>query len=55
MKRSELREYIKETIFNKLSEVTIEVPKNDSQAIKKATELKKPVYTKDDFISKFNL
>tara|TARA_B110000977_G_scaffold30530_1_gene40133 strand:- start:1618 stop:1923 length:306 start_codon:yes stop_codon:yes gene_type:complete len=38
MKRSELREYIKETIFNKLSEVTIEVPKNDSQAIKKATE-----------------
>tara|TARA_B110000902_G_scaffold123271_1_gene144129 strand:- start:86 stop:391 length:306 start_codon:yes stop_codon:yes gene_type:complete len=38
MKRSELREYIKETIFNKLSEVTIEVPKDDSQAIKKATE-----------------
>ncbi len=27
----------------------------DNSKIKKATELKKPVYTKDDFISKFNL
>jgi len=39
MKKSELRQYIKETIFNTLSEVTIEVPKGDSQAIEKAKEV----------------
>ncbi len=47
MKKSELRQYIKETIFNTLSEVTIEAPKEDSQAIKKAKE----VAEDDDVVS----
>ena len=38
MKKSELRNYIRETILQKLEEVTIEAPKNDPEAIKKAKE-----------------
>ena len=38
MKRSELKNYIRETILNKLDEVTIEAPKEDDAAIKKAKE-----------------
>ena len=38
MKRSELKNYIRETILNKLDEVTIEAPKDDQRAIEKAKE-----------------
>jgi DNA ligase (NAD+) len=46
---------ITSTVNSKTFALVVKDISEDNSKIKKATELKKPVYTKDDFVSKFNL
>ena len=46
---------ITSTVNSKTFALVVKDISEDNSKIKKASELKKPVYTKDDFVSKFNL